>query len=297
MRWVIFGIEESFSGLCMGNIIWLASYPKSGNTWMRAFIYNLIENPARPGRIAELPAYFEEESKPRWYEPYAGDGGVAAMDFDQVMALRPRVHQDIANSRERGSIFTKTHNMFGQLQGIPLHNLAVMAAAIYILRNPLDVVLSVADHFGLSIDEAIDFMANEETGTPTNEENVAGFMGSWSTHVASWTAQPHPAILVVRYEDLQDNAIKSFGSVAKLLGLGKDRNRLRKAIQFSSFSELKQQELRGGFVEKSPNSRNFFRKGSKNQWAEALSDEQVARIVDRHRQQMSRFDYIPPKFR
>jgi hypothetical protein len=281
----------------MGNIVWLASYPKSGNTWMRAFIYNLIENPARPGRIADLPAFFEEESKPRWYAPYAGEGGVEALDFDQLMALRPRVHQDIAQSRERGTVFTKTHNMFGQLQGIPLHNLSVMAGAIYIVRNPLDVVLSVADHFGLSIDEAIAFMANEETGTPTNEENVAGYMGSWSTHVQSWTLQPHPAIVVVRFEDLQDQPLKAFGSVAKLLGLGADRNRLRKAIQFSSFRELKQQELAGGFIEKSPNSRHFFRKGNKNQWVAALSEEQIAAIVERHREQMQRFSYIPPRFR
>jgi hypothetical protein len=213
------------------------------------------------------------------------------------MALRPRVHQDIAQSRERGTVFTKTHNMFGQLQGIPLHNLSVMAGAIYIVRNPLDVVLSVADHFGLSIDEAIGFMADEETGTPTNEENVAGYMGSWSTHVQSWTLQPHPAIVVVRFEDLQDQPLKAFGSVAKLLGLGADRNRLRKAIQFSSFRELKQQELAGGFIEKSPNSRHFFRKGNKNQWVAALSEEQIAAIVERHREQMQRFSYIPPRFR
>jgi hypothetical protein len=264
---------------------------------MRAFIYNLVENPSRPGRIAELPGYFEEESKPRWYAPYAGEGGVEAMDFDQAMALRPQVHQDIADSRDRGTIFTKTHNMFGHLQGIPVHNISVMAGAVYIVRNPLDVVLSVADHFGLSVDEAIAFMANEETGTPTNEENVAGFMGSWSTHVQSWTMQPHPAIVVVRYEDLQDKPLKAFGSVAKLLGLGKDKTRLRKAIQFSSFRELKQQELAGGFVEKSPNSKHFFRKGGKNQWAETLTDEQVAAIVERHREQMQRFGYIPPKFR
>lgn len=281
----------------MGNIVWLASYPKSGNTWMRAFIYNLIENPPRPGLIAELPGYFEEESKPRWYAPYAGEVGVQALDFDQAMALRPQVHSDIAESRDRGSVFTKTHNMFGQLQGIPLHNLSVMAGAIYILRNPLDVVLSVADHFGLSIDEAIAFMANEETGTPTNEENVAGYIGSWSTHVQSWTLQAHPAILVVRYEDLQDQPLKAFGSVAKLLGLGADKNRLRKAIQYSSFRELKRQELATGFVEKSPSSRHFFRKGSKNQWPEVLTEQQIVAIVERHREQMQRFGYIPPRFR
>jgi len=207
------------------------------------------------------------------------------------------VHQDIADSRPRGSIFTKTHNMFGQYNNLPLHNVTVMAGAIYVVRNPLDVVLSVADHFGLSVDDAIEFMGNEETGTPTNEENVAGYMGSWSTHVASWTVQSHPSIVVVRYEDLQDKPNKAFGSVARLLGMDSDRRRVRKAIQFSSFRELKKQELAEGFAEKSPNSRHFFRKGTKNQWAEALSDEQILKIVDRHREQMTRFGYVPPRFK
>lgn len=281
----------------MGNIVWLASYPKSGNTWLRAFIYNLIENPQQPGKITQLPGYFEEESKPRWYEPYAPPGGVAALSFEAAMALRPKVHQDIANSRVRGTVFVKSHNMFGQFEGVPLHNVSVMAGAIYLVRNPLDVVLSVADHFGLTVDEAIEFMGREETGTPTNEENVAGYLGSWSTHVASWTTQPHPSILVLRYEDLQDKPAKGFGAVAKMLGLDADRQRVRKAIQFASFSELKKQELASGFVEKSPNSSHFFRKGRKNQWMDALTTDQAERIVRRHFEQMDRFGYIPPRFK
>ena len=281
----------------MGNIVWLASYPKSGNTWLRAFLYNLIENPPQPGKIAHLPGYFEEESKPRWYEPYAPPGGVGALTFEQAMALRPRVHQDIANSKVRGTVFVKTHNMFGQFDGMPIHNFSVMAGAIYLVRNPLDVVLSVADHFGLTTDEAIAFMEREETGTPTNEENVAGFLGSWSTHVTSWTANPHPSILVLRYEDLQDKPAKGFGAVAKMLGLDGDHQRVRKAVQFASFSELRKQELASGFAEKSPNSRQFFRKGKKNQWMELLSGEQVERVVERHFEQMSRFGYVPPRFK
>jgi len=281
----------------MGNIVWLASYPKSGNTWLRAFIYNLIENPSRPGKLADLPAWFEEESKPRWFEAYAGGRELSELSFDELMALRPQVHQDIANSRLRGSVFTKTHNMFGQHNGVPLHNVTVMAGAIYIVRNPLDIVFSLADHFGISIDEAIDFMANEETGTPTNEENVAGYMGSWSTHVASWTVQPHPSIVVLRYEDMKDKPLKAFQSVANLLGMGSDRKRVKKAIQFSDFRVLKKQEMSAGFVEKSPNSKAFFRKGIKNQWVDQLSDDQIACIVERHREQMQHFRYIPPKFR
>ena len=281
----------------MGNIIWLASYPKSGNTWLRALIYNLIENRTSPGKLADLPNYFEDESKPRWYQPYVGDKDLVDLSFQELIALRPQVHQDIAYSRKQGSVFTKTHNKLGYYGDIALHNLSVMSAAIYVLRNPLDIVLSVADHFGITIDEAIEFMANEETGTPTNEENVGGFMGSWSVHVDSWTAEPHPAIVVVRYEDLQDNPLKAFLPVANLLKLGTDRKRLKKAIKFSAFNILKRQEMKSGFVERSPNSTAFFRKGEKNQWAMKLTASQVERIVERHRKQMARFDYLPPRFK
>jgi hypothetical protein len=171
-----------------------------------------------------------------------------------------------------------------------------MSGAIYIVRNPLDVVLSTADHFGLSIDEAIDFMGNEETGTPSNMENVVAFLGSWSTHVDSWTRQKHDQIVVIRYEDMLDKPLKAFGQVAKLIGLGKDKNGIKRAVRFSSFSELKKQEAGEGFIERSQNSRYFFRKGRKNQWVDELSDEQVERIVERHREQMQKFRYIPPKF-
>lgn len=281
----------------MGNIVWLASYPKSGNTWMRAFIYNLVENPAKPGRLDSLPGFFEDESKPRWYQPYTQGRVLEDLSFDEVMAIRPQVHRDIADSQLHGSIFTKTHNMFGQLSGQSIHNISVMAGAVYIVRNPLDVVLSVADHFGLSVDEAIDFMGNEQTGMPTNAENVAGYTGSWSTHVASWTVQPHPSIVVLRYEDLQDKPLKAFQRVANLLGMGGDRKRVKKAIEFSDFRVLKAQEKKIGFVERSPNSQAFFRKGQKNQWPDMLSKEQVGRIVDRHREQMERYRYVPPKYR
>ncbi len=281
----------------MGNIVWLASYPKSGNTWLRAFIYNLIEQPARPGRIGILPDYFESESDPRWYLPLTGGRDLADCGGEEVIAMKSEVHRQIALSRPRGSIFTKTHNRFGSFNDLPLHNITVMSGAIYVVRNPLDVVLSTADHFGLSIDETIEFMANEETGTPSNLENVVSFLGSWSSHVGSWIRQVHDQIVVLRYEDMLDRPLKAFGQVAKLIGLGKDKNAIKRAIRYSSFTELKKQESRDGFIERSSNSKSFFRKGRKNQWVKGLSEEQIARMVDQHREQMDRFHYIPPRFR
>jgi len=229
--------------------------------------------------------------------PYLGGKTPEECSGEEIIALKSMVHRDIAASRPRGSIFTKTHNRFGSFNEQPLHDISVTAGVIYVVRNPLDVVLSTADHFGLSIDQAIEFMANEKTATPSDMEYVTSVLDSWSNHVESWTHQDHQKKIVIRYEDMLDKPLKAFGQVAKLLGMGKDKNAIKRAIHFSSFSELKKQESSSGFIERSPRSKSFFRKGRKNQWVNELSDEQVERIVERHREQMTHFHYIPPRFR
>ena len=192
---------------------------------------------------------------------------------------------------------TKTHNQLANYQGAALHNLEVTAAAVYVLRNPLDVVISAADHFGLSIEQAIEFMRNPNTATQSDEQSAGGFLGSWSQHVESWTTTASPNFLVLRYEDMLDTPVATFMRVAKLLGLDCDKARIKKAIKFSSFRELKKQEMSGGFSERSLKSESFFRQGKKHQWIERLNQEQVLSIVEQHREQMLRFDYVPPKFR
>jgi hypothetical protein len=277
----------------MGNIAWLASYPKSGNTWLRAFIYNLFMQPEQAGGITEFPKYFESESDRNWYTPFFGNRALDSIDPDEFFALRERVHKRIAKKVAAGTVYTKTHNRFGKVNGHPLHNLAVTAGAIVVVRNPLDIVLSMADHFGRSLDDTIKSMANEYAFSPGDDMNVANFLGSWSSHVASWTTQGHAGILVIRYEDMLDQPLKTFHRVATLLGLGDDRSRIEQAVRFSSFSALRKQEMEMGFIERSPHSEYFFRAGRKNQWTEQLSSEQVALMTRQHREQMERFNYIP----
>jgi hypothetical protein len=167
------------------------------------------------------------------------------------------------------------------------------AGAIYIVRNPLDVALSFADHFGVSIEAAIDAMEREGAVTPASDSNVMEFVNSWSTHVKSWTQVGHPGLLIVRYEDMLDDPVKIFTDVARFLGLRPPRERILKAIRFSSFKELRKQEDASGFKERSEHSKNFFRSGKKNQWRQLLSEDQVRRIVDYHREQMAKFCYLP----
>src|SRR5690606_34274832 len=126
-------------------------------------------NPDRPVDINELDRFCFGDSIAAWYERLAGRK-VTELAPKEIAALRPRVHAAFARSSP-DSVFVKTHNIMAEAEGVPLISQAVSAGAIYVLRNPLDVVLSVADHFGLNLDQAIDMLANPTGGSPTDERN------------------------------------------------------------------------------------------------------------------------------
>ena len=164
--------------------------------------------------------------------------------------------------------------------------------AIYLLRNPLDVAISSARFYGVTIDLAIAWMADPGMGSPTTDVSVRQVYGTWSTHLESWTQNPMPSLYVIRYEDMLDQPFKSFAGVAKFLGLNPPRERLQRAIANSSFRALRKQEDERGFVERSQHT-HFFRVGRAGQWRKVLSEAQIKQIISDHREQMERFDYVP----
>jgi len=274
----------------MGNIVWLASYPKSGNTWLRAFLANLIANRLAPVPLAELPSYGRLEAEPELYSRIA-ERPSTELDFAELCALRPQVHAAIAAAATK-TVFVKTHSMAGAIDGVPLLTPQVSAGSIYVVRNPLDVAISMSHHFGIDQDAAIDYLNNENSATENSEMFVSEFLGSWSQHVKSWADLESERILILRYEDLLEKPAKWFGKVARMVGT-EDRARIERAIRHSDFRALAEMEKRDGFVEVPIKGKRFFRAGRSNQWREKLSREQVARIIKAHREQMQRFGYVP----
>ena len=226
-----------------------------------------------------------------WFERVSGRK-ISELSRQDIARLRPKVHAALTEAHP-DSVFTKTHNMLGDSEGVPLINLECTVGAIYILRNPLDVCLSLADHAGIAIDQAIELMANPQGGSDTDPINVYEVYGSWSMHVRSWTQEARPGLIWVRYEDLLAKPAKSFGRVAKFLDLSPSRERLQKAMQFSSFRVLSNQESRTGFRERSQHAERFFRVGRAGQWRKILTPTQVDAVVAAHTEQMRRFDYLP----
>ncbi len=278
----------------MGRIIWIASYPKSGNTWTRAFLHNLFRDPGQPFDINDMDlltaneaaiAYYQARDKRPWQE----------WTLEEVALMRPQVQAGIAALRPH-TIFCKTHLAVLAVRGQPTINMNVTAGAIYLVRNPLDIVLSFSDHQGLTIDQTIELMNKENYETPNTVSLVNEPMGSWSQHVASWTARPNPALHVLRYEDLAISPVKGFSGLAKYLRLEASRERIERAVKGSSFKVLRHQEELKGFKEKTPVQKHFFRSGKAGEWQDVLKPDQVAAIVGHHREQMTRFGYVPEGF-
>lgn len=274
----------------MGKIVWLASYPKSGNTWLRVFIHNLLRNPAKPFSINELKKFTMADTAARRF-----------MEFDSrpynewtkedVAVLRPKVLERMTQVFP-DLVFVKTHNALVLDCGTPTIAMEHTAGAIYVVRNPLDIAASLGDHTGITVDQAIEQMEIEYE-TEISSQNVHEIRGSWSSHVKSWTAHPHPGLHVYRYEDALDDPFRVFSGVAKFLGLNPPPERIEKAIRFSSFETLREQEDDEGFRERTAHQKNFFRSGRAGTWRDELTREQIDRIVDKHRAQMTRFGYLP----
>jgi hypothetical protein len=275
-------------------IVWLASYPKSGNTWTRAFLHNLVHvtsGQTRAQKINELDQFsVGSAAKPLFKDVIGFD--LTDEHRAEVAAARAKVQQRIVDAVE-GLVFVKTHQAIVIDREHPTINFAVTAGAIYIVRNPLDVAISYAHHLNKPIDFAIDFMNMRNAETSVTDKQVYEVYGSWSQHVLSWTRKPHPAIYVMRYEDMLAEPQKTFGALARHLLFTPSESELADAIDRSSFERLREQEEKAGFRERPEDAKRFFREGRAEQWKDVLTPAQIQRIVDAHHEQMQRFGYLP----
>jgi hypothetical protein len=277
-------------------IVWIASYPKSGNTWIRIFLHHLIRIkrglPAGEYEIDQIT-----ESSPNiagnieMFTRFMGKP-VAGASMQDVVLARPKVAEEMAR-RASGVLTVKTHSVLGRVFDTPLINLGVSVGAIYVVRNPLDVVISLAAYLSKPIDAAITSMSAHLNASPSTELLAAEIWGTWSENVKSWTTDAPQVVKVVRYEDMIADPIAQFTAVAEHMRIGATPAEIGEAVRLASFEELTKKEDAGGFTERPEWIDRFFRVGRAGQWQEGLTPEQVRRIVADHGEQMARFGYLP----
>ena len=275
----------------MGQIIWIASYPKSGSTWLRAFLHNYVRNAEAPHDINRLMDLTTGESSAARYQRH-DPRPPSQYSIADVQALRPLVHRALADAHP-GLVFVKTHNALLVVAGVQTITKDVTSGAIYILRDPRDVAISYSHHLGRSIDDTIGVMADVEAATGGTDEKVYERLSSWSAHVHFWTRRPHPELHVMRYEDMAAEPRQTFGGLIRFLGQEPPEDRLDRAVAFSDFAVLRSQEQARGFIEQPARSSGpFFRAGKVGKWQAVLTRAQAARIERDHGELMRRFGYL-----
>lgn len=280
-------------------IVWLASYPKSGNTWLRILLSNLLAQAEQPININQIslaglfPVSIQQMSEATLID-------AALLRPNEADLLRPSVIAALLTGvgREAGDQFVKVHDAYRFLpDGTPLLGRDVARAALYILRDPRDVVVSASRLYGLSVDRAIDVINKDRylryrvdrAGTQVPQRLL-----DWSGHVRSWTRQSDVPVHVLRYEDLLADTVAAFGKAVEFLGLSSSPDALATAVRHADFKELSRQEGELGFrenVDRAAGSR-FFRAGRAGGWVDVLTPAQAAAIEAAHGEVMAAYGYL-----
>ena len=277
----------------MSRIVWLASYPKSGNTWLRAFLANFKRDGDEPININALGVGAGASDRGLFDSAL----GVESSDMteEEIECCRPDAYRYLA-AQSAETLYLKIHDAYTLTsRGDPLIPADVTSGAIYVTRDPLDVAVSFAHHYSKTLEEAVERIARDtltvSASTGRLRTQLRQRLLSWSRHVLSWLDQSAIPVHVMRYEDMSLQPIETFTAAVRFLGWAEDVDRVRRAVEFSSFEVLRQQEYSHGFKERL-HGPLFFRQGRPGAWREALTREQVARVIGDHGPVMRRLGYL-----
>jgi hypothetical protein len=278
-----------------GSIVWLASYPKSGNTWLRAILTHLLHAPGEDFSVNALAGAPEGGDRHSLDDACAISS--AEMKPAELLPYRTLLYRQMA-AENPAPFFVKTHDQYALGPGgTALFPADASRAVVYIVRNPLDVALSFAHHSQQDVDTVIARMANPDMMLNLWPDRISDFLpvhlGRWSDHVAGWTRQDQIPLCLLRYEDMISAPEAALARVAAATGIDATPAAIAAAVDASRFDRLRDREVTEGFAEKPANMPNFFRAGRAGEWRAALTAAQVKHIVADHRDAMAALDYLP----
>ena len=264
-------------------ITWLASYPKSGNTWVRAILFSGLTGSCDINRLGDVvPSFRNAVKKVQSAKNQLEMNNNSA--FFWGMAQR-RVAFDLGGKQ----IIFKTHIAALKYEGeqFPIEN--VTRRVIYVARDPRDVIFSYANHYDLSKHQATENIESQNNAIVDAANKEFEFISSWGQHVSSWLALKQPK-LIIKYEDLEKDTVTvirrlfDFMEIKPLIGC-------EQIAEQTSFKNLKNQEKKSGFVE-SVNKKNFFNKGKSKQWKNS-SEAGLIKLTKQTVEAMNLLGYQP----
>tara|TARA_Y100000816_G_scaffold260141_1_gene216192 strand:+ start:1784 stop:2617 length:834 start_codon:yes stop_codon:yes gene_type:complete len=276
-------------------IIWIASYPKSGNTWVRSIIssyffsktgnfdFSLLKN------ISLYPS-------PKYFKNKINNPGEVSYFWEESQ-------KNIIQKQKE--IFLKTHNALVAINNKNFTSEKTTLGAIYIVRDPRNILSSLKNHYDFKdYNETLEFMKNKKKYIwdirRKNDFSGFQFLGSWPDHYKSWTQNKNIKTLLVKYEDLEKDCYLTSHKLIEFILLLKgqknmvDENKLFKSIETTKFDVLRKKELASGFDESiiiNDKKKSFFFQGPENKWQKNLPKEILFKAEREFKDDLNYFNY------
>ena len=273
-------------------IIWLASYPKSGNTFLRSIIASLVYSEDGNFEMDKL-ASIRQFPRTVHFNGLTNDTG----NIHEIKKYWIPAQEKINLNNK--VIFFKTHNANITVQNFPFTNKANTLATIYIVRDPRNVVSSIANHYNYTINEAKDFMLTRKALKQSTEgyDGILTPISDWGDHYKSWTKY-NDNLLLVKYEDLIKNIKEEIKRISiflkKFVKIETDEKKIKRIIETTNFNNLKKLESKGDFHEYKHRDKNFsfFNKGPNNNWQNTLNTNIKNEIEIKYSDIMKELGYL-----
>lgn len=279
-------------------IIWISSYPKSGNTWVRAllssyfyskdgnFHFDLLE------QIKEFPKHSD------YLNEISVNSNLAEIAKEWIPAQRK-----LNLKHNNSTFFLKTHSAICNVDGSDFTDKENTLGAIYVVRDPRNVILSLSNHFDYSIEKSLEMICNKKQiiTNPTKENRYLGFtvVSDWQNHYRTWKNFKLVEVKIVKYEDLilspKNTFISILNFINKFMQVDIDEDRIKNVLMSTEFSKLQQSENKYGFKESSNMSgfnKKFFYLGPKNDWKNLLKKEIQEKIENHFKEEMKELGYL-----
>ena len=279
-------------------IIWLSSYPKSGNTWVRSIISSLIFS--KSGKfnfqLLEQILQFPDE---RYFHTFTNDFG----NINEIKKYWTRAQEEI--NKDNKIRFFKTHHLNCKIGEDSFTNRKNTLATIYIVRDPRNLIKSISNHFNKSIEDSKDFILTSRiiAGTKKDggmkKDDLKTLIGSWSEHYKFWKNN-NENYLLIKYEDLLKNPLEELNRIIfflkKFIKIDTNKVKNENIINTTRFEKLKFMENEGKFKESVHDSRgkikNFFHEGPNNRWQDSLNLNVKNEIEEKLANEMRELGYL-----